>query len=118
MKSWHLPAIITTLQTRLDGQARVYAFGTTTGGTVRLQIEVVNGLRTAARQTGFNALMLDANGNELLRLENVQDSVDFFNDLEVRKTYILFVLAPPDVSFNLNIDLPGATIFLPVVFRN
>jgi hypothetical protein len=89
-----------------DGTARVYALGRTSERTLHLQAQVVGYGQGAGAEAGIYAVLLDADGNELWRVEKEQDRAQLSIDLEPGKTNLLIINAPRGVEVNVDIDLP------------
>ncbi len=89
----------------LDGNPHWFAIGALEPGTTRIGLGWV-GEFTRGPGGGVHALLLDADGNELFRLEGLQGATDWDVELEPGRTYLLVVNGTSGEAL-LVVDLPG-----------
>jgi hypothetical protein len=103
----------------LEGDApRVFALGSTVEGTLNLMVGPGVPGDGLVEAEGVYALLQDADGNELWRVEGAQDVVEWSGGIEGGWTYLLLVNGLPGTQANLTVGLPGSSVYLPLVLRD
>ncbi|MFO7743017.1 MAG: S8 family serine peptidase, partial [Anaerolineae bacterium] len=111
---------VSTLE--LTGSPLVFALGSPVGGEMQVSLGPGPGPAGAAhpawvQSEGVYALLQDAEGTELWRVEGVLDDVTMPTEIEAGKTYLLLVNGEAGTETHLSVDLPGERLYLPLVLR-
>jgi hypothetical protein len=110
------------LSLELSGSPHVFALGSSVGGELNVSLGPGLGMMDAAHRTpvqaeGVYALLQDAEGNELWRVEGALDDVNLPAEMEAGQTYLLLVNGEAGTQAHLSVDLPGKRVYLPLVLR-
>lgn len=90
-----------------------FTIGTAEAGPLNLNVGLLGGgplrpLAPAENLGGLYAGLWDAEGNELWRVEDLQESTEFSTDLQPNYTYLLIISGSARDRASLTLDMPGA----------
>jgi hypothetical protein len=99
---------------QFDGSLQLFSLGSSTPGALKLRLGPPDMMAQQAfasgeesgESIGIYALLLDADGNEILRVEALQSITDFVIDIEPGRTYLLILNGAPGTYASLSVDLP------------
>jgi hypothetical protein len=113
----------------LRGSPHVFALGSSVGGELNVNLgpdlgtmgtahhAAYTAAHAEAQAEGVYALLQDAEGNQLWRVEGAMDDVGAMLDIDAGKTYLLIVNGEAGTQAHLNVDLPVRRVHLPLVLR-
>lgn len=99
---------MTTADSELGGVPALFVLGSTTAGEFHLLASLAPA--PLAVQAGaaplLHAMLLDADGTELWRVEGLTGPLDYVGQLEARRSYLLLVAGPQGAALSIMAELP------------